>query len=83
MYGSPDHPLQKLPPGFQPHNSLGRPQKPARVRVILRRNSEDMQQRKELAEHPFGMVKWYDGAHFFLCRGEEKVSAEISLSFLA
>ena len=83
MYGSPDHPLQKLPPGFQPHNSLGRPQKPARVRVILRRNPEDMQRRKELAEHPFGTVKWYDGAHYFLCRGKEKVSAEIALSFLA
>ena len=77
------HPLQKLPPGFQPHNSLGRPQKPARVRVILRRNPEDMQRRKELAEHPFGTVKWYDGAHYFLCRGKEKVSAEIALSFLA
>lgn len=75
--------ILKLPPGFQPHNSLGRPQKPARVRVTLRRNPEDMQRRKELAEHPFGTVKWYDGAHYFLCRGKEKVSAEIALSFLA
>ena len=83
MYGNPAYPLQKLPPGFQPHNSLGRPQKPARVRVILRRNPEDMQRRKELAEHPFGTVKWYDGAHYFLCRGKEKVSAEMALSFLA
>ena len=62
MYGHPNHPLRRLPPGFQPHNSLGRPQKP---------------------EHPFGTVKWYDGAHYFLCRGKEKVSAEIALSFLA
>ena len=76
MYGHPNHPLRRLPPGFQPHNSLGRPQKPARVRVILRR-------RQELAEHPFGTVKWYDGAHYFLCLGKEKVSAEIALSFLA
>ena len=30
--------------------------------------------------------KWHiapDGAHYFLCRGKEKVSAEIALSFLA
>ena len=53
------------------------------VWVILRRNPEDMQRRKKPAEHPFGMVKWYDGAHYFLCRGKEKVSAEIALSFLA
>ena len=56
---------------------------PARVRMTLRRNPEDMQRRKELAEHPFGTVKGYDGAHYFLCRGKEKVSAEIALSFLA
>ena len=83
MYGHPNHPLRRLPPGFQPHNSLGRPQKPARVRVLLRCNPEDMRRRQELAEHPFGTVKWYDGAHYFLCRGKEKVSAEIALSFLA
>lgn len=82
MYGNPSYPLQQLPPGFQPHNSLGRPQKPARVRVTIRRNPDDMQRRKELAEHPFGTVKWYDGAHYFLCRGKEKVSAEIALSYL-
>ena len=40
------HPLQQLPPGFQPHNSLGRPQKPARVRVTLRRNPEDIAAKK-------------------------------------
>ncbi len=33
-------------------------------------------------EHPFGTIKWYDGVHYFLCRGKEKVSAEIALSFL-
>ena len=65
------------------HNDLGRSQISARVRVILRRNPEDMQRRKELAEHPFKMVKEYVGAHFFLCWEKEKVSAEIALSFLA
>jgi len=42
-----------------------------------------MQRRKEVVEHPFGTIKWYDGAHYFLCRGEEMVSAEIALSFLS
>ena len=82
MYGNPEYPLQKLPKGFVPHNSIGRPQKPERVRLILRRNPDDMQRRKELVEHPFGTIKWYDGAHYFLCRGKEMVSAEIALSFL-
>lgn len=82
MYGSPEYPLQKLPEGFIPHNSIGRPQKPERVRLILRRDPDDMQRRKELVEHPFGTIKWYDGAHYFLCRGKEMVSAEIALSFL-
>ncbi len=41
-----------------------------------------MQRRKELVEHPFGTIKWYDGAHYFLCKGKEMVSAEIALSFL-
>ena len=82
MYGNPEYPLQKLPEGFIPHNSIGRPQKPERVRLILRRNPDDMQRRKELVEHPFGTIKWYDGAHYFLCRGKEMVSAEIALSFI-
>ena len=82
MYGNPEYPLQKLPEGFVPHNSIGRPQKPERVRLVLRRNPDDMQRRKELVEHPFGTIKWYDGAHYFLCRGKEMVSAEIALSFL-
>lgn len=82
MYGNPEYPLQKLPEGFVPHNSIGRPQKPERVRLILRRDPDDMQRRKELVEHPFGTIKWYDGAHYFLCRGKEMVSAEIALSFL-
>lgn len=82
MYGNPEYPLQKLPEGFIPHNSIGRPQKPERVRLILRRNPDDMQRRKELVEHPFGTIKWYDGAHYFLCRGKEMVSAEVALSFL-
>ena len=82
---NPEVPLQKIPDVEQnsPYNHFGRrKQKDARVKLILRRNPDDMQRRKELVEHPFGTIKWYDGAHYFLCRGKEKVSAEIALSFL-
>lgn len=85
MYGNPETPLQKIPDAEQnsPYNHFGRrKQKDARVKLILRRNPDDMQRRKEMVEHPFGTIKWYDGAHYFLCRGKEKVSAEIALSFL-
>jgi transposase len=36
-----------------------------------------------LPEHPFGTVKWYDGAHYLLCKGKEKAAAELGPSFLA
>lgn len=36
-----------------------------------------------LSEHPFGTVKWYHGAHYLLCKGKEKATAELGLSFLA
>ena len=82
MYGVPDVPLQQPPPEAVPHNSFGRKTADARVRLTIRRDPDLMQKRKEVIEHPFGTIKWYDGAHYFLCRGKEKVSAEIALSFL-
>jgi transposase len=36
-----------------------------------------------LSEHPFGTVKWHHGAHYVLCRGKEKVTGELGLTFLA
>ena len=83
MYGIPHVPLQKPPPGAVPHNNFSRKVTPARVRLTIRRDPDLMQKRKEVVEHPFGTIKWYDGAHYFLCKGKEKVSAEIALSFLA
>lgn len=83
MYGMPHVPLQKPPPGAIPHNSFSRKKTPYRVRLTIRRDPDLMQKRKEVVEHPFGTIKWYDGAHYFLCRGKEKVSAEIALSFLS
>ena len=36
-----------------------------------------------LSEHPFGTVKWYQGANYLLCKGKEKATAELGLGFLA
>ena len=83
MYGIPHVPLQKPPPGAVPHNSFNLKKPEARVRLTIRRDPDLMQKRKEVVEHPFGTIKWYDGAHYFLCRGKEMVSAEIALSFLS
>ena len=33
-----------------------------------------------LLEHPFGTVKWYGGAHYLLCKGKEKATAELGWS---
>ena len=44
---------------------------------------EVMRQRKQLVEHPFGTMKrWWD-AGYFLMRGLEKVRTEFSLTVLA
>src|SRR5882724_2783495 len=39
--------------------------------------------RKELVEHPFGTIKRWMNQDHFLMRGQEKVTAESSLTFLA
>jgi transposase len=54
---------------------------PARVMVFVKRNVEKLKERFRVSEHPFGTIKFYDGAHYFLCRGKEKVAAETSLMF--
>jgi transposase len=49
----------------------------------VRRRPEVMKQRKQLVEHPFGTMKrWWD-AGYFLMRGLEKVRTECSLTVLA
>ena len=40
-----------------------------------------LKERFRVSEHPFGTVKFYDGAHYFLCKGKEKVAAETALMF--
>lgn len=56
------------------------------AKKVVLRIREDIPKIKErmcLSEHPFGTVKWYHGAHYLLCKGKEKATAELGLSFLA
>lgn len=48
----------------------------------MKENPSIAQQRKSIVEHPFGTIKHNMGHGYFLMRGKEKVSAEISLSVL-
>lgn len=66
------------------YSSFGRKDRPKK-QVILRIKAapEKIHKRMCLSEHPFGTVKWYDGAHYLLCKGKEKATAELGLSFLA
>ncbi len=87
MYGSPSCKLNPIPDNIpvNPFNhTLDRKDKP-KIKVVLR-IKEDIPKIKErmcLSEHPFGTVKWYHGAHYLLCKGKEKATAELGLSFLA
>lgn len=45
-------------------------------------DKELLKRRKCLSEHPFGVVKRCMGADYFLCRGFEMITAEISLAFM-
>lgn len=42
-----------------------------------------LHERMRHSEHPFGTVKWHLGAYYLLCKGKEKATAEMGLSFLA
>ncbi|HWT76410.1 MAG TPA: IS1182 family transposase [Mobilitalea sp.] len=87
MYGSPSIKLNPIPDNIplNPFNhTLDR--KDYAPRKIVLRIKEDIPKIKErmcLSEHPFGTVKWYHGAHYLLCKGKEKATAELGLSFLA
>jgi transposase len=67
------------------NHTLDRSDYAAKKKVVIRirADREKLKERMCLSEHPFGTVKWYHGAHYFLCRGKEKVSGEMGLSFLA
>jgi transposase len=46
-------------------------------------NPELYSRRKELAEHPFGVIKHVWGYGHFLCRGKGKASGEVALALMA
>ena len=86
IYGNPKKELQKIPdiPQNTPYNSFYRKDDIKKKVVIrIKFDKEKYHLRKCTVEHPFGTIKWYDGAHYVLCKGIEKVSAEMGLSYLA
>lgn len=46
-------------------------------------NWQHLRKRNTIVEHPYGTVKRWHGASYFLTRGKVKAAAEIGLSFLA
>ena len=54
-----------------------------RMEQRVRAHPEIMRKRKMLAEHPFGTIKRWRDQSYFLMRGQDKVSAEASLTVLA
>ncbi|WP_027627642.1 transposase [Ruminiclostridium cellobioparum] len=88
MYGHIKHKLNSIPAEvpINPFNhTLDRKNYAAAAKVVLRikKDTSKMKERMCLSEHPFGTVKWYHGAHYLLCKGKEKATAEIGLGFLA
>jgi len=56
------------------------------LEAMNRRASDDptwMKRRRELAEHPFGTMKWLMGMPRFLLRGLKKAKAELALGVLS
>jgi transposase len=52
------------------------------VEILFRPDPKKLGERMGLSEHPFGTVKrWHDGSYFLL-KGIEKTTGELSLSFL-
>ncbi len=86
MYGSSRYPLQQIPvngvtsKNLNNFGKMGRAEK--RVMIFIRRDIPKQKQRQQTSEHPFGTIKHYDGAGYFLCKGKEKVTAEYALSCL-
>lgn len=48
----------------------------------MKENPSVCLQRKSIVEHPFGTLKHTMGHGYFLMKGKEKVSAEMSMSVL-
>ena len=54
-----------------------------RIEQRVKANPVILKLRKQLVEHPFGTIKFWNDQRHFLMRGLEKVKAEFSLSTLA
>lgn len=86
MYGSPKCKLNSIPeniPANPFNHTLDRKDStPKKVILRIKQDIDKIKERMCLSEHPFGTVKWYHGAHYLLCKGKEKATAELGLSFL-
>ena len=49
----------------------------------MKEHPEIMRKQKQLVEHPFGTIKFWNHQNVFLMKGFDKVRAEFSLSTLA
>jgi hypothetical protein len=77
-----EHLLPLMPKGEKlPNNFKKKSNK--KVLIRMKHTDEMTTKRMSLSEHPFGTVKWYNFGHYVLCRGKEKVTAELGLCFLA
>lgn len=86
MFGSVRHslnPIPDIPPNPYNHTLERKDNIKKKIVLRIREDKEKIKKRMCLSEHPFGTVKWYDGAHYLLCKGKEKATAELGLSFLA
>ena len=85
MYGTASSQMQMYPVSEVPYNAFKLLERQTRKKVILHIRDDIPTQRLRLclSEHPFGTVKWYHGAHYLLCKGIEKATGELGLSFLA
>lgn len=74
--------LPPMPKGVKlPNNFKKKSDK--KVLIRMKHKDEMATQRMSLSEHPFATVKWHNFGHYVLCRGKEKVTAELGLCFLA
>lgn len=54
-----------------------------RMQARMKQHPEIIKKRKQIVEHPFGTIKFWNHQNAFLMKGLEKVRAEFSLSTLA
>lgn len=84
MFGKQEEVVNAPPVGHVFHNSFYRKDGiKKKVLLTIREDKHKLKQRMCSVEHPFGTIKWYDGAHYLLCRGKKIAEAEMGLSFLA